>query len=155
MKIKFNAMDTKSMNVSLFFLTPGFLMMSISFFGTSGLRLVFGILLGAMVLIYIWVGFVCGSYTTIDTEKKVVYGTIFFIKAKVVSLSDIISIKSRGAFAGLMTRVYMIYYDKNGNIKNGGLLTKESLTKEDFKKFIDTIKSINPSIEINPSIFSE
>jgi hypothetical protein len=67
---------------------------------------------------------------------------------KAIPLSDIVRLNARGTFAGLMTEITLTYRDKSGTLRTIGTMNKQSLKKREMKKFIDTLRSANPSIAI-------
>jgi hypothetical protein len=133
-------------------LAPGVLMMTVAFLGFgSPERLTFSLLAGIVVLVAGWLGFARGTYVTID-ENKDLYGTLFFFRGKVTSLSDVVSIHQRHTFGGLMAEVYMKYLKKDGTIAERGLVSKQGIKKSEFKNLLDAIRSANPNIKIDPDL---
>jgi hypothetical protein len=133
----------------------GFLLMSVPLI-TSGAFLKFAISWAVVggLLVLVWFGFARGTYVTID-EKKDLYGTLFFFRGKVTSLSDVCSIHQRHTFGGLMAEVYMRYRKKDGTIAERGLVSKQGIKKSEFKNLLDAIRSANPKIKIDPDLLDE
>jgi hypothetical protein len=147
--------DSTGATVTVAILTPGFLMMALGFIGTSPVsRLILALAVGLVVLIALWIGLVRGTSVTVD-ENKNVCGRVFFIRGKVTPLSDVLSIKARKTFAGLMTEVYMTYRKNDGTVVDRGLVSKETLRKEDFTKLLEAISAANPNIEISRRLLTK
>ncbi len=142
-------LDITGVSVAIALLIPGVLMMSIGFIGFhSGPRFIAALAVGAGVLIALWCGLARGTYVTVDGENKQLRGTLGFFRARTTPLADIVSINGRKIFMGGMTEVYMKYRKKDGTLGERGLVNKESLRKSDFTNLLETIRSMNPTIEI-------
>ncbi len=102
------------------------------------------------LLIIFWVGAIYGLYITI--KNKSVRGTVFFIPSRVSEIKDIVSLKKRATFGGLINEIYMLYKKPDGTISDRGLTSIEMLKPNDLNELIETIKTINPSIDIPADI---
>lgn len=98
----------------------------------------------------IWLGLSRGSYDIVDDEY--ISGRVFFFPIRATRIADIVSLHRVSIFAGLPGwGVDMIVREKDGSLKQRGLVAW--LNESDLKKFIETIHSKNPNIEIDPNIF--
>lgn len=145
MKQRFS-FDLKVVNTMVGGLAVGFALMSVPLFIEGSLiRIMKYDLPIAVLLGMLWFATSRGTYITVEDGK--VYGTVLFIKGKVISLSNVESLATRGTFGGLMRYIRMKCRE-NGKIVERGLITEGVLTKNDFRKLIEAIRSANPNIDI-------
>jgi hypothetical protein len=123
---------------------------------TSGafVRLAVAIGIAGGLLAIMWFGFARGTYVTIDDNENL-YGTLFFVRGKVTPLSEVVSLNARQTFMGAVTEVYVSYRKKDGSFGERGVVSKESLKKEDFKKLLETIHAANPNIEFADDLLTK
>ena len=67
---------------------------------------------------------------------------------KAIPLSSIVSLNTRGTFAGLLTEISLTYRDKDGTLRTIGTMNKQSLKKSEMQKFLTTLRSANRNITI-------
>lgn len=108
-------------------------------------------IIGIVILILAWIGFAYGTGITIDENRKLLYARLFFLKLSSISLLDVVSLNERKTFAGGITRLYFVYKTARGSISDFDVVGKESLTKEDIQRLLQTIRSANPKIEFRLS----
>jgi len=104
------------------------------------------------ILGILWLGFARGTYITVEKKNGKIYGTLFFIRAHTTDISNVVSVRDRGTFGGLMTEVYMTYRNTDGTTADRTIATKQSFKKSDFRKLLEAIRSANPHVEISPSL---
>ena len=147
MPTRFN-FDRSAANVLIGLLTPGFLMMALAFIGFDSVpKLGLAFAAGIGVLALLWVGFARGTYVEIDAKNNL-YRTSGFFMRKAIPLSSIVSLNTRGTFAGLMTEISLTYRDKDGTLRTIGTMNKQSLKKSEMRKFLTTLRSASPNITI-------
>jgi hypothetical protein len=144
-------MDTSVANAVIGVFAFGFFLMSVPLIidgSVVKLAVLLGILTG--VLGPIWVGFARGTYITVANGK--VCGNLFFAPGKKTPIADVVEIKQRTIFGGLMAEVYMTYRAKSGTLLERGLVSKQGLKKSELKNLLELIRSTNPSIDIAPEL---
>ena len=154
MRTRFN-FDRSAANVLIGLLTPGFLMMALAFIGfDSALKLGLAVVAGIGVLALLWAGFARGTYVEIDAENDLYHTSGLFI-GKALPLSSIVSLNTRGTFAGLMTEISLTYRDKDGTLRTIGTMNKQSLKKSEMPKFLTTLRQANPNIIIHQELLDK
>jgi hypothetical protein len=147
MRTRFN-FDRSAANVLIGLLTPGFLMMALAFIGFDSVRkLGLAFVAGIGVLALLWAGFARGTYVEIDSKNDL-YRTSGFFMRKAIPLSSIVSLNTKGTFAGLLTEISLTYRDKDGTLRTIGTMNKQSLKKSEMQKFLTTLRSANRNITI-------
>jgi hypothetical protein len=147
--------DRSAANVLIGLLTPGFLMMALAFIGFDSVpKLGLAFVAGIGVLALLWVGFARGTYVEIDAKNNLYRTSGFFMK-KAIPLSSIVSLNTRGTFAGLMTEISLTYRDKDGTLRTIGTMNKQSLKKSEMQKFLTTLLSANPNVSIPQELFDK
>jgi len=140
--------DAFGIGLGLALATPGALMVALGFIGYGTIwDLLFALGAGLGVPALLWVGLAQGTYISIDKNANL-SNTVFFLQERPIPLSKLVSIDVRKDFGGLLTFVSKTYHDKNNNLVTRGLAAKETVRKEDFKKLIEALSSVNPRIEI-------
>ena len=102
----------------------------------------------------LWIGFARGSYITIEGNKRL-FGTVAFIRSRTSDPSNIISIRARATFGGLMTEVYMMYRNPDGTVTDRTLVSKNSLRKDDLPRLLRSIATANPTIDIDRTLLGK
>lgn len=99
-----------------------------------------------ILLSIFWIAVTKGTHITVDDRE--IKGTVLYIFGGKTKISSIISLKKTASFAGLITQIYMMCQSEKGSISERGLTSVEMLKKEDLKELIETIRTINPNIDI-------
>jgi hypothetical protein len=144
-------LDMSVANAAIGVFIFGFLLMSIPLV-TAGSYSKLVVSLGALFVILglVWTGLARGTHVTVADGK--ICGKVFFIRGKITVIADIVEIKQRKTFGGLMAEVYMTYRTKSGTLLERGLIGKQGLKKSDLKNLLAVIRSANPAIEIDPEL---
>lgn len=115
--------------------------------GEEWQRLLYYLAIALVLLVIIWVGMSKGSYITINKNEEI-YGTLMFFKGPRTQLKKVVSIESEKTLAGLLTELYLVYTDNNGNIARRSFSSKEAIRKEVLRELIESMLSANPKIKI-------
>ena len=141
--------DSQGATFAIGLLFLGFLLMFTPLILSGALlKILIGAVLVIVCLAAFWFALARGTYVTIDRSKGLVYGTVFFFKAKVIPIADIVSITSRKGLLGALTDIYLSYRKADGTLTSRTIITKEALKRGEFTRFLDALASANPRIDI-------
>ena len=122
-------------------------MSSLSLIDGLSIRPVFFLAITGVLLLIVWVGFTRGVYITVSEDELIL--TRFFLNSRPTPLVDIVSIHQRPTFGGLFAEVYLRVRNKDGSLRNQGLLNKPGMKESEYKRLFDVIISVNPNVKID------
>jgi hypothetical protein len=107
--------------------------------------------LPALVFFFIWLFWYTsrrGTYIQVNTARKTLSASNFFIKTKEIPIGSITHIGTRGMYVGAATLIQITYEKPSGRTQTLGYSRTNYLDHTNLKKILEALVSINPKLTI-------
>jgi len=154
MKRKF-CTEVQGVNTAVGMLAVGMLLMSVPIINSGSFaKLLVATLIIVVILGLVWFAIARGTYILIDSSQGILRISRFFMSTTLL-LRDITNVSSVATFGGVITAVRITGRDKGGKLKKINTMSLQAFRKNEFKEFVDTLRTVNSNIEIPQDIFSK
>ena len=111
--------------------------------------------LPALIFFLIWLFWYTsrwGTYIEVNTKRKTLSASNFFLKTREIPIGSITSISTRGMYVGAATLIQITYEKPNGRKQTLGYSTTNYLDHASLQQIFDALVSVNPKLTIPPAL---
>jgi hypothetical protein len=99
-----------------------------------------------------WVASRKGFFILVNPKSRTLQAVNFFIRTREIPIASITYIGTRGMFMGAATGIEVTYRKSDGMEKTVGYGTKNFLNPPDLQRVLETLVTINPSLELSAEL---